>query len=361
MAGASKVISADSHILEPPDLWLKHIDPKFRDRAPHVEHRDGIDVFVCDDVQLVPIAPASSAGNKSISARTKGRWEEVVRKGAYDPHERMKDMQLDGLEGEVIYPTQALRMFAIKDPALQRAVFGAYHTWVANFCNTYASKLKGIALISLADVEEAVMEMRRVRKLGLVGLMVSVQPEGATYSGPAYDRFWATAQELDMPVSLHIATNATGMRSLMADISTRSHWAQWSIADLIFNGVPARFPDIKLISAENDAGWAPALMLRMDEVFNLQRSTQEFYIKDKGLRPSEYFRRNVYLSFMYDPPAIFARELIGTRHLLWSSDYPHKETTFPHSQKFIGELFSSIPEQERQLITYENAVRLFGF
>ncbi len=357
-----RVISADSHIIEPPDLWVRYIEPSYRDRAPHLERLPEGDVFKCEGVELPPIPISSSAGNRRVAVTAKGRWEEVVRKGAYDPHERMKDMALDGMDAEVVYPTLALRMFEIADPALQRAIFAAYNSWIADFCGAYPDRLKGIAMISLTGVESAMAEMRRVRKLGLAGAMVSIVPLGATYSGPAYDPFWATAQELQLPVSVHINTNVHPLRNAtMAEKSILASHAQWCIADLIFNGVFARFPEIKVVSAENDAGWAPYLMQRMDNLFEIHRHTYNFEIRDQGLRPSEFFRRNVYLTFMEDRPAIIARDTIGGEHLMWSNDYPHKESTFPHSQQVLQRMFEGVPEMDKQRITCLNAARLYGF
>ena len=123
-------ISADSHVVEPPNLWLEHIDPAYRDKAPHVVKEKGNDVFKCEGVELFGIAAHSAAGKPTKETSIQGSFDKDVRPGGYDPHARVVDMATDGVQGEVIYPSVALRMYAISDVGYQYACFKAYNDWM---------------------------------------------------------------------------------------------------------------------------------------------------------------------------------------------------------------------------------------
>ena len=173
------LISADSHIVEPPDLWVKRLDPKFREQAPRIVRQDGIDLWYVDDQKFGSPVSVSSAGQRfedPENIQRLGAFEEV-RKEGYDPHERIKDMEIDGVKGDVVYPSTGLRFFQVKDSVLLSAIFRVYNDWVAEYCSAYPDRLKGIAMINLYDVEEGVKELQMAAKLGLAGAMISVYPK----------------------------------------------------------------------------------------------------------------------------------------------------------------------------------------
>src|SRR5689334_4526743 len=151
----SLVLSSDSHVFEPPELWQTRIDRAFRDRAPRIERIDGADQIVIErDQVLSGIGLISNAGARFDAPETisnSGRFEDVLR-GGYDPGQHLKDMALDGVAGEVLYPSQGLFYFKVADTALMSAIFRAYNEWLAEFCSTDPARLKGIAMINLDDV-----------------------------------------------------------------------------------------------------------------------------------------------------------------------------------------------------------------
>jgi hypothetical protein len=151
------VLSSDSHVFEPPDLWQTRIDAAFRDRAPRIERIDGGDHVVVEADQILSgIGLISNAGARFEAPETisaQGRFEDVLR-GGYDPEQHLKDMALDGVAGEVLYPSQGLFYFKVADPQLMSAIFRAYNDWLAEFCRTDPARLKGIAMINLDDVED---------------------------------------------------------------------------------------------------------------------------------------------------------------------------------------------------------------
>ena len=178
---------------------------------------------------------------------------------------------------------------------------------------------------------------------------------------PEYDVFWAAAVEMEMPVSLHLGT--VGVRERRSDVGDFiGHYAilptqlQLSIANLIAYGVFERFPELKLISVENDLGWVPTYLARIDHAY-------ERYPHWTGARlpmmPSEYFRRQVYLTFISDRPGVEMRHHIGVDKILWSSDYPHPDSTWPRSRESIEWQMAGLPEEERRKIVCDNAARLY--
>jgi hypothetical protein len=161
------ILSSDSHVFEPPDLWTTRIDGAFRDRAPRMERIDGADQLVVEaDQVLSGIGLISNAGARFEAPETisgQGRFEDVHR-GGYDPEQHLADMRLDGVAGEVLYPSQGLFYFKVADPALMSAIFRAYNGWLADFCSTDRSRLRGIAMVNVDDVQEGIAELERAAR-----------------------------------------------------------------------------------------------------------------------------------------------------------------------------------------------------
>lgn len=209
MANEYTCISADSHVVEPPNLWLDRIDSAYKDRAPRTYKEDGNDVFRGENVDFLGISGVSAAGKGRDQIKPQGNYEDDVYPGAYDPDARLKDQDQDGIEAEVVYPSVAMRMYAIADIGLQSACFRAYNDWVSDFAGAHPHRIKGLGLISLENVERAVKELHRTKKLGLAGAVIGLYPDdnSTQYDNMLLDPFWGAAQELGMPVSIHILTN----------------------------------------------------------------------------------------------------------------------------------------------------------
>ena len=174
------VLSSDSHVFEPPDLWQTRIDAAFRDRAPRLQRIDGADQIVVEADQILSgIGLISNAGARFEAPETisaQGRLEDVHR-GGWDPGQHLKDMALDGVAGEVLYPSQGLFYFRLADSALMSAIFRAYNHWLAEFCRADPARLKGVAMINLDDVQDGIGELERAARLGLAGAMITEYPQ----------------------------------------------------------------------------------------------------------------------------------------------------------------------------------------
>ena len=366
------IISSDSHVFEPPDLWTERIDTAFRTRAPRLQRVGDVDHLVVEDQQTIAgIGLISNAGARFDAPETisdHGRFEDV-HTGGYDPQQHLKDMQIDGIAGEILYPSQGLFYYKVADSQLMSAIFRTYNDWLAEFCQTDPDRLKGIAMINLDDVQDGIHELQRTARLGFAGAMITeYPPEDRRYDRPEYEPFWAAAQDLDMPLSLHTATRRQGINSGMAqrtlhDASRRAtkvFLPATSMCDMIFAGVFERYPNLKLAIVEFELAWVPHLLQTMDYTYR-ERHEEALYRFQGELLPSDFVHRNVFLSFQEDAVGIRLRDFIGVENIMWGSDYPHSESTFPRSREILDRILHGVSADERAKIVGENTARLYHF
>jgi predicted TIM-barrel fold metal-dependent hydrolase len=370
---AYKFISSDSHIYEPRDLWTERIEPQFRERAPRVVSQEDGDWWYCDGHKVIGTGAGSQTGVrfKDPDALTRTDRFEQVRLGGYIPEEHVKDMDLDGVYGGVVYPTVGLLLYAtVRDNQLFTAICKAYNDFCAEFCSAYPERLKGIAMINLDDIQEGIRELERARQLGLPGAMITkYPPEDRSYDRPEYEPFWAAAQDLEMPLGMHIATNRPGPGQEFQDPDTLrpafltnvDHWVRVSLAHIIFSGVFERYPRLKVGTVEQELSWIPHFLDRIDYTYT-QRARRDYWHRFKGnALPSDFFHQNVFCSFQEDALGVRERYTIGVDNLLWGSDYPHQESTFPKSQEILAQILEGVPAEEQAKIVGGNATRLYHF
>lgn len=365
------MISADSHVIEPRNLWAERMDKPFRDRAPRVVNNpNGLtgEWFMCEGLEPRPASLAFAAGKdpSEYSEFQKATNYDDGIAGGWEAAPRLKDMALDGVEAEVIYTTLGFRLFGLLDEPFQRELFRVYNDWLAELCSYDPKHLLGLAMIPLLDVAAGVKELRRCAKLGLKGALIMCSPpEGQSYADSTFDPFWAEAQELHMPLSLHLGTGH-GKESrydsnLFLRAMTIPHEVQRTFAALVFGGVLERFPDLKLVSAENDIGWLPHFLARADLTFQKLGSLKLSATGGANLKmlPSEYFRRQVYATFIDDEVGVRNSDLFGIDNYMWSSDYPHLMATWPHSREAVARNFQGISDEVKWKVVRENAARLY--
>ena len=368
-----KLISADSHVIEPGDLWTNYMAQEFKDRAPRVEREDDNDVFKCEGITLLPVGALSAAGRPSDKVRAQGSYNNDVPPGSWDPHERVKEMVVDGVEAEVLYPSIALRMFGLSDRPFQLACFQAYNSWLADYCQAYPNRLKGIAMLNVDSVEDGVGELKRAKKLGLAGGMIPQRPVFGRYDSPMYEPLWEASTDLDMPLAIHIGCSrwtpsegagavgqSRGAGAGLVEFTNQEYDMKDNIASIIYSGVFERHPTLKIGLVEYEVSWAPYLLYRMDRHYE-ERPAMFDETRFKGdMIPSDFFKRNVYLSFQEDPVGIQLREYVGVETLMWGSDYPHAESTFPKSREIVDRILEGVPEEEKILIAGENCAKMFN-
>ena len=372
MAGY-RVISSDNHVIEPPDLWTSRADAKFKDRVPQIiREESGADWWYCDGHKVVSVEPGTQAGVRFEApeelAIDSGTFEDV-RLGGYIPEEHIKDMEIDGIDMSIVYPTAGLVLYSVPDGEVLTHTFKIYNDWVAEFCSAYPKVLKGIAMINVDEVEDAVSELQRCAKLGFVGAMITVYPPAERpYSLPIYEPLWAAAQDLQLPLSLHIATNRPGAGQEFQNIlsvtpwffSDVDHWVRESLGQMIFTGVFERYPKLQVGSVEMELSWVPHFLDRIDYTYTQRQIEFAPYRFKEDMLPSDYFHRNVFLGFQEDVLGIRLRDIIGVDSLLWGGDYPHPESTFPKSREIIEHILVDCTEEEKVKIAAGNSARVYN-
>ena len=366
------ILSSDSHVFEPPDLWTQRIDDAFKSRAPRMKRVGDVDHLVIEDGQTIAgIGLISNAGARYEAPETisdHARFEDV-HEGGIDPAQHLKDMAIDGVFGEVLYPSQGLFYYKVADSLLFSAICRAYNDWLAEFCGVDPDRLKAIAMINVDDVADAVGELERTAKLGFAGAMITEYPlEERRYDQPDYEPLWAAAAALDMPLSLHTATrrvlsnSAIGNRTVRdaSRRATKVFLPALSMCDMIFSGVFERHPKLRLAIVEFELAWVPYVLSSMDYTYR-ERNEEALYRFRGDTLPSDFFAQNVYLSFQEDDLGIRLRDRIGVDCMMWGSDYPHSESTFPRSREVLDEILRGVPEEERAKIVCHNTARLYGF
>lgn len=365
------VFSADSHVVEPAELWLEYIDPAFRERAPRLEReirrKDGTKVegefLVCEGIAPQPVASFAAADVDDPRGRAEAnrRGYGEIRKGGWDPRARLEDQRIDGVDFEVLYPSMAMPMFGIRDVPFQQAVFGAYNRWAADFAGALPGRLAAIALIGLDDLDWAEAELSRCRDRGLCGAMIWNDPgPERSYADRSFDRFWSAAADLAMPLSLHILTGraGTGLGSahFLVDYMTLTHPVQRSLSALLTTGVFARHPRLRVVSVENDVGWLAHYLYRLEHAFQQFRYMLEY--RDPR-SPLEYFQEHCYATFQDDPVGLRTAEWIGADRLMWASDYPHGDSTWPESRATIERTFAGVDAAAVRRIVHDNVAALY--
>lgn len=346
MGRTYNVIDADGHILEPVDIWDNYMDPAYRDRAPRLfVDVDGKERLRVEDKVLG--GPKGLGLIGAIGARDGSRSDNIKyiegRKGGFDPHERIKDLDLDGIDAAFLYPSLGLFSGAASDPNLAAAMCRAYNRWLADYCKPYPERLFGIAMLPMQSIDLAIEEMRFARQeLGMKGGFLRPNPYNGRMAGhPDYDPFWAEAQELDFCIGFHEG-GASGMPTVGIDrFESRgarhiiSHTMEMMLVamSVIWDGVCDRFPKVRIGFLESGGGWIASWLDRMDRHFD----DQGFNDSGLSMRPSALFQRNCWISFEPVEGSLnVLADYIGPHKILWATDYPHPDGFFPGAPAMIA-------------------------
>ncbi len=355
-------IDADGHILEPLELWQQYMDPKYRDRAPRaVKDNHGIERLVIDGKAL-----GSERGLANLGAVGARDGTVVVdntseyrdgRKGGFDPHARIPDMDLDGIDAAYLYPSIGLFAGSIDDINVSANVCRAYNRWLADYCKPYPDRLFGIAMIPLQSVPHAIEEMKFAREqLGMTGIFVRPNPyNGKMIHHPDYEQFWTAVEHYDMAVGFHEG-GSSGMAQVGLDrFETRgarhivTHTMEMMLACLgmIWGGVIDKHPKLRVGFLESGGGWIVPWLERMDRHFD------DVGFNDSGLsrRPSEIFQSNCWISFEPVEGSLkVLADYIGPHKILWATDYPHPDGFFPGAPAMVREKLAGLSENTMQQV-----------
>jgi len=300
---------------------------------------------------------------EELKAHLEQAGYEAARPSGWDPAERLADQDVDGVSAEVLYSTLGMRLFRMTDGELQRAVFGVYNDWLAEFCAYAPDRLHGLGLISLWDVDAGVRELERCAALGMKGAMIwGYPPDDRPYYGAGYDRLWAAAQDLDLPLALHIVTGM-GPESRV-DFTAAAvrymhlvHEIQRSVSQLVLGGVLERFPRLRIVAAECDISWLPHWVQRMDHAQAKFGAMMDVAL---SMRPSDYVRRQVWLTFTDDELGAAGLGEMGADTVMWGSDFPHTDSTWPNSRAVIEKNLTGVSAPVAERVLHDNAAALYS-
>ena len=357
-----RVVDADGHVTEPPGLWAEYVERPFRERAPRpaLDQR-GRPCQLLDDRIIMRHAMLLTFGPEYDFAGAR------IAPGGWDPHARLRDMDADGIDVAVLFPSIGFFVFESPDPALVAALCRAYNNWLADYCRAAPDRLVGVALLPLMDVDESVRELERTTgKLGFRGAFFRPNPyAGRPIHHPVYERFWECAAALGVPVTVHEGLS-DGIPTLGRDrfenpamLHVLSHPFEQmaACAGLVMNGVLDRHPGLRVAFLESGSAWLPYWLDRMDGHFE----TWGKLLPALRMKPSEYFKRQCMISTDPEDGAIDAvLRLVGEDHVVWASDYPHPDAHFPGAVDESLEKMAGVPEAARRKIFATNAERLYG-
>jgi predicted TIM-barrel fold metal-dependent hydrolase len=366
------VISSDCHAGLPPERYRDYLDPGYRE--------------IFDAALPIQLAETRKAAEKFLVADVNAEWRrgrERDLSGAWDSDERLRVLDADGIAAEVLFPDGITEMnmppFGAGlslptegvDPRLQWAGARAHNRWIAEFCARAPERRAGVAIAPICwDVDEALRECVWAREHGLRGVLIpSMWGTLAPYHHPKYDPIWSACEDLDLVVHFH--SGAAPMADYGEDlgmvgiyISEVCWWSARPIWFLIWGGVFERHPRLRVAVTESTTIWVPETLALLD--FRYEETPYSAKLGDYrshlSRKPSDYFRRNVFLGASCMPRReVDLRHAIGLENIMWGSDYPHPEGSWPETEKQMVESFAGVPESELAAMLGGNAARVYGF
>ena len=370
------ILDSDSHVNEPPDLWLDRIPARFKDRAPRIGKTEQGDIWNFDDGKGVwPVGLTAVAGMSHLDIKPFGLSYDTIRPGSFVTSERLRDMDADGIYAQILYPSVTLKGARIysDERDLQLACVRAYNEWLLEFCEGSGGRLIGQAVLPTSGVDDTIAELEWALEHGHKGGILSSFPNGSLDPKPEDDRFWAMVQERGTPIAIHIGSF---LRSAPPGGSSGRAWttlafvgrAAWTkaggqtldvVCDVLFSGIFERFPGLKIVLVEANIGWIPTLLAQSDDMFRRFR----WYtgaVKEMTEMPSRVFHRNFWATFMLDTVGVELRHRMNLDHIMWSTDYPHSGSDWPESGITIERVFRGVPRDEVKKMLHTNCRELYG-
>jgi len=366
-----RIIDADGHVMEPRGMWERYVDPRFRERAPrgvrdaHGHTRLNVEGRLCPR----PEGPNSIGPGmqEAFAVRVRERLGEYLQAG-YSAEAQLRAMEAGGIEVAFLYPTQGLYTAAIDDldPELAIEICRAYNDWILDFCAHAPERLKPVAmLVALHEPAAAVSEVQRVAGRGIKAVFVRPNPiRGRNLDDPAYEPLWAECERLRLAVGVHEAVGAylptAGADRFATFFAAHAacHPMEQMLAmlALIGGGVLERHPRLRVGFLEAGCGWLPYWLWRMDEHWEQTEGvTGEPRL---SMKPSDYFRRQCWISCEPDEPYIpRVLDFIGEDRLLFASDYPHPDHKWPETVEAM--LAMPIPDAVKRKLLWDNPAAFY--
>lgn len=357
-----KIISADDHLdiwAIPPKMFEERLPSKWKARAPKVVHTPDGDLWQADGetMGMSGFVPNPTHPN---AVQQHNLPEGPMRPST--PRLRMQDMDTDGVYASVIYgPVTGIR---IKDQELTGACWTAYNDFAVEFNAANSDRLCLLAYLPMQTPEAAAAEVRRVAKLGHKGVVASFFQSPRSIIDPAWEPLWQAAEETQVAFNVHLGGGCHSIKVVVTEWTVAAFAAVAPVqldeilASIVFSGTLERHPKLKFVLGESGLGWIPYVLARLDLEF-------EHYgpiVKNWALKthPREIWKRQMYATFQEDPIGLKLIDEIGADNIMWASDYPHVDSTFPHSKKAVEELQHQLPPATVRKLTRDTAVKVYG-
>ena len=377
-----KVIDTDSHWSAPDDLWTSRAPAKWKDRVPQMEERDGKRRWWFDGNIPIGLPIASSVigqdGTKVTGTAFFDMDNDVVHRASFDPDARVSMLDSLGIHAQIMYPNVAgfgnQNFLKSSDEALRLISVEIYNDALAEFQADTGERVFGMALLPWWNLDAAVKEIERAHANGLRGIVTCANPEEAGLRDMVtsdWDPIWATCSELNMPVNFHIGSSKGNM-----DFFGRAPWPSFgeerklavgsanlfmgnarTVGNLIYSGIPERFPNLKFVSVESGVGWLPFFLEILDHQMT---ETAPNELADLSMSPSDYFRRQFFGCFWFERSTIKpAVDFLGSQCLLLETDFPHPTCLYPRDDVSLMTALDGLDESDIRAILQDNAAKLY--
>jgi predicted TIM-barrel fold metal-dependent hydrolase len=366
-----RVVSVDDHVIEHPNVWQDRLPAKLRDRGPRIEHTDqGHDVWMYDGAPYPSIGLNAVAGKKREEFGLDPTSYAGMRPGCYRPADRLADMDEDGIDAQLCFPTfpgfAGSTFFAAADKELATACVSAWNDWMIDeWCASMPGRQIPLALVPYWDIDATVAEAERIIGKGARTISFTEMPHALglpSFHTRHWDPFLAVCNEAHVPLSLHFGSGGAPSVAPEAPFTTAIALfglnSQMTMIDLVNTRLFERFPNLRVAMSEGGIGWMPYLIERADYTWERHR----FYTgMADAKKPSEVFRDHIYGCFISDEAGLANIDLIGDDNVMFESDYPHSDSNWPHSRKMLAESLAHVPDDIARKIAEENARRLYNW
>ncbi len=377
------IVDADAHIDPPYSMWRDYLPAHLKDRGPQLEEGDDCDWIIFEGNRRPLQMINNQAGREGKNFKMRGKLSDM--RQSWDADFRLSDMDLDGMDQAVLFGGGPLGTF---DNELYMASYEAYQNWVWDWCSADRNRLHPVGYLPMRDIDETIGHVQRLAKMGFKVINLPAFPQNAKawetssnvanmkagqvsaltgdpkgelqYYQPEFDRLWAVIQDLGLAVTMHLGGRVPRFGDkthFLPDMPMSKLAMAEPVSMFIFHGILQRFPGLRIGMIESGVGWMAWFTEYVTRTWEKQRYWVESPLTES---PAYYMDRQVFGSFIQDRTGILCRNLPGGRNIMWSSDYPHSETTFPNSHGIILRDFDGIPEAETRAIIHGNACRFFG-
>lgn len=340
------VVSADSHVMEKSDLWKERLPARFQDRAPRLWYDDEGFSHLEAEGRLLDVPGLNTM-------LVEGR------EGMIDANVRIKDLNAEGVDKDVIFPQRTLSLVGLQDLELRDACMRAYNEWLSDYCKQYPDRLYGVGILNWWEPEAARDNLQELKALGFKAMEIPSMPPGVHYNARSMEPMWDAIEESGYAISFHIGENIiTKGLGALGTFQMQSFSPFRRLFGLMtFSGILERHPNLKIIFTEGGIHWVPAALFDADRIY---RDFETEMNPKLANPPSYYWWQNCYATFQEDPIGLELLPHIGAHKVLWASDYPHPESTLGYSAATVRDIFKAAGEEDGKAIVGGNAVDIWG-